>query len=295
MRIMTTKLFASSALVAVLSTAAFADAPAAVTEAEISAILTDAEDGNRFFTRLGGSANETLSYSGLEGGAEYVLTTSLVNAETGEAIETVETPFVADAAGGELVVNLPVPRNETDYNIDYVTTNVLRMANADTPLMEMTGEAADPERAIQVHSIQRLNVISAVDAADGDNRIEGEGGQIDVTVGYENMVEGYKYTIWGQLLTESGQSRGVFASEAEFIPDTKAGELTLTFDVPAGFDGTSVVPSVGVYHQNRVEIREDGNLVWLEGAANPVMIASSTDLDNADLTVEVGVPFGQTE
>lgn len=109
------------------------------------------------------------------------------------------------------------------------------------------------------------------------------------------MVEGYAYTIWGQILTPSGQSRGIFASIPHYTPEKKAGEVTLTFDIPGGLDGISVRPSVGIYHQNRVEILEDGNISWIPGAANPVMIASDTGLKDVSRIIEVGIPFGQTE
>lgn len=284
----TRTLLASAAMTVAMASGAFA-------EITISGKLIDAEDENRFFTRLGGEAREELTISGLEQGKDYNLTTVLIDAATKEEIETVDTPFTAEAPDADLSVTLPVPRNEGEVNIDYVTRNQLREAGSDAVLVEVTGEASDPDRAIQVHSIQRVSILSVKDAADGDNRIDAEGGKIDVVVGYENMVEGYSYAVWGQILTPSGQSRGIFASLQDFKPEKKAGEVTLTFDIPAGLDGFSVLPSVGIFHQNRVEILEDGNLVWIPGSANPVMIASDTDLKDESRMIEVGVPFGQAE
>jgi T-Q ester bond containing domain len=281
-------LLASAAMTVVMASGALA-------EITMSGKLVDAEDENRFFTRLGGEARDDLSISGLDQGKDYILTTILIDAASGREIETVDTPFTAETAAADVSVTLPVPRNEGDVNIDYVTRNLLREPGSEIVLLEMTGDALDLDRAIQVHSIQRVSVISVKDAADGDNRIDGQGGKIEVVVGYENMVEGYAYTIWGQILTPSGQSRGIFASIPEYKPERKAGEVTLTFDIPAGLDGISVLPSVGIFHQNRVEILEDGNISWIPGAANPVMIASDTDLKDESRMIEVGVPFGQTE
>lgn len=281
-------LVTSTVLFAAISTGAFA-------EVSLSGTLTDVEDGNRFFTRLGGEAQEDLTLTGLEEGMEYILTTALIDAASGEEVDNVETTFTADSPEKDLSISLSVPRNEGELNIDYITKNTLRSGDTRTALIDVTGDAADPARGIQVHSIQRINVLSVADASDGNKRLHGEGGKVEVTVGYENMVEGYKYTIWGQMLTPSGQSRGIFAVIPDFAPTTKAGELTLVFDIPSGLDGTSVTPSVGIYHQNRVEIREDGNLIWLLDAPKPVMIASDTDLDNDALMIEVGVPFGQHE
>jgi hypothetical protein len=270
-------------------------ASGALAEITILGKLVDAEDDNRFFTRLGGEARDDLSISGLEQGKDYILTTVLIDAASGAEIETVETPFTAETANADLSVTLPVPRNEGDVNIDYVTRNLLREAGSDAVLVETAGDALDSDRAIQVHSIQRVSVISVKDAADGDNRIDALGGKIEVVVGYENMVEGYDYAVWGQILTPSGQSRGIFASVQEYKPEKKAGEVTLTFDIPAGLDGISILPSVGIYHQNRIEILKDGNISWIPDAPQPVMIASDTDLKDESRMIEVGVPFGQTE
>ncbi|WP_137111927.1 hypothetical protein [Rhodobacter sp. SY28-1] len=270
-------------------------ASGALAEVTISGKLVDAEDDNRFFTRLGGEARDDLSISGLDQGKDYILTTVLIDAASEAEIETVDTPFTAETANADLSVTLPVPRNEGDVNIDYVTRNVVREAGSDAVLVDATGDALDSDRAIPVHSIQRVSVISVKDAADGDNRIDAQGGKIEVVVGYENMVEGYAYAVWGQILTPSGQSRGIFASVQDYKPEKKAGEVTLTFNIPAGLDGISILPSVGIYHQNRIEILKDGNISWIPDAPQPVMIASDTDLKDESRMIEVGVPFGQTE
>lgn len=283
---MTTKLFASTALVALMATTAAADIT-------LNGVLTDAADGNRFFTRLGGVASETVTYEGVTPGTSYNLVTQLIETTNQEVIDTITTPLTPEKANGEVVVTLPVPPNATDTNIDYITTNILNLADSEETVASITGDASDPERAIQVHAIQRVELLSATDGADGDQRIDGQGGTIEAVVHYANLVEGYAYTFWGQLLTPSGQAIGVFASISSYAPEGKAGEVTLTFEVPAGYEGISLVPSVGVYHQKRVEILDNGNIQWLPDAPNPVMIASDTKLDDPTRAVEVGVPFGQ--
>ena len=105
------------------------------------------------------------------------------------------------------------------------------------------------------------------------------------------MVEGYAYTIWGQLLTPSSQGIGVFSSIPEYAPKGKAGSVTLEFDVPTGYEGISLVPAVGLYHKKRVEIGKDGNLTWIPGSPMPVMIASDLNVDSPLKTIAIGVPF----
>jgi hypothetical protein len=114
MRLTTKTLIASASITAAMASVALA-------EITMSGKLVDAEDENRFFTRLGGEAREDLSIGGLDQDKDYVLTTIQIDAASREEINTVDTPFTAETAGADLPVTLPVPRNEGDVNIDYVT------------------------------------------------------------------------------------------------------------------------------------------------------------------------------
>lgn len=288
MKIHRTALTATAAVLALGLPALAQDAPA------LSGTFLDAADDNRFFTRLGGTAKDVIAYEGLTPGAAYVIESRLVDPANPDAAgEPVIVEFTPEAASGEVIVEHPVAANEGEVNIDYVTLTTLRQGDEEVVVLE--GDPKDPLRTIQVHSVQRLGIESVADTADGDLRIDGQGGEVVVRVSYANLVEGYPYTVWGQLLSQSGQAIGVFASIPEYAPEGKAGEVELRFEVPAGFEGISVVPSVGIYHKKRVEVRPDGVLVWNEGAPNPVMIASDTDLDAPERTIEIGVPFGQAE
>ena len=63
------------------------------------------------------------------------------------------------------------------------------------------------------------------------------------------------------------------------------------YQVPAGFEGVQLVPSIGLYHKKRVQFDQRGTVVPLADAPNPVMIASDPDLERADKTIAIGVPF----
>lgn len=287
-----------AALAAVLASAAGAQESAG--GVTLSGVAIDAQDDNRFFTRLGGTVRDDVSYSGLTAGQPYTLSAQLVDLATGEPEgEAVVQSFTPEAAEGTLSVELPVPSNRTDTNIDYVVVTRVHEGEVDAAGLEgatALAELNDPEstdRVIQVHAIQSISV-TAADAADGDNALPPEGGTIVATVEHVNLVEGYSYTIWGQLLTPSGQSTGIFASIPEYVPETKAGTVTLEFEVPDRFDGIRLVPAVGLYHQNRVELAEDGSLSWLPDAPHPIMIASDVSLDAPEQTVAIGTPFEET-
>lgn len=262
----------------------------------LDGVFIDAADGNRFFTRIGGTAIDQLEYRGLLANQTYVLESTLVAVGSNTVNAPVVTEFTATASAGTLEVEFPIAPNQTDVNIDYVADHTLYEVTNGTrkKVLVFEGDNKNPARTIQVHSIQRIKIVSVADARDGDLSLDGQGGEIIVKLRYENMVEGYKYTIWGQLLTPSGQAIGVFASIPTYAPVRKRGHVMLTFKVPAGYEGLSLIPSVGIYHHSRVTLAANGYLNWNEGAPNPIMIASDTSLTSKTKTVEIGVPFGQT-
>ena len=263
----------------------------------LSGVAIDTADDNRLFTRRGGAVRDDVTFAGLTPGQPYTLAAQLHEAATGAPTGDIITMnFKPEAADGSVSIELPVPPNRTDFNIDYLVALKLYDGDVDaasasdaTPLVELS-DASSIEQTIQVHSIQRL-AVTAADAADGDRTLPGEGGVIAATVAYENLVPGYKYTIWGQLMTPSGQSTGIFASIPEFVPAEMNGSVSIEFDVPTGFDGIRLVPSVGIYHKKRVSIGDNGALSWLPDAPNPVMIASDPGVDDPEKTIDVGTPF----
>ena len=265
----------------------------------LSGVAIDTDDDNRLFTRRGGAVRDDVTYAGLTPGQPYTLAAQLHHKATGAPTGDVAIlSFTPEAADGAVSIELPVPQNRTAFNIDYLVALKLYEGEVDaadaqaaTALAQLS-DASSVEQTIQVHSIQRLTV-TAADAADGDRKLSGEGGIIAAAVKYENLVPGYKYTLWGQLLTPSGQSAGIYAGIPEFVPVEMNGTASMEFEVPAGIDGLSLVPVVGIYHQKRVSIGEDGSLSWLPDAPNPVMIASDPGVDDPEQTVSVGTPFEQ--
>ena len=263
----------------------------------LTAVAIDAADDNRFFTRVGGVVRDDVTYGGLNAGQPYTLAAQLLNMTT-QALEG-DVEFMPEAAEGRVSIELPVPQNRTEFNIDYVVVLTLYEGDVDegrtagaTALAELN-DTANLEQTIQVHAIQSISV-TAADAADGDHALPADGGTIVATVEHVNLVPGYHYTLWGQLLTPSGQSTGLYASVAEYVPEEKNGRLTMEFPVRSGLEGISLIPAIGLFHQNRVTLNEDGSLTWLPDAPNPVMIASDLSLDAAEQTIDIGILFENT-
>jgi len=265
------------------------------TEVSLSGTATDAADENRFFTRVGGTVRDDLTYDGLEAGRTYTVSARLLNMTTKAPVdETTTLTFTPEAASGEISIELPMPQNRTDSNIDYVVTTSIHEGDLDasevaaSEALARLDDTADIDRTLQSHAIQSIDVTAE---ADGGHTLSAEGGTIDANVEYVNLVAGYAYTIWGQLLTPSGQATGIYASVPDYVPSDKDGALALEFEVPQGWDGIKLTPAVGLYHKKRVVLNPDGSLTLIEGAPVPVMIASDMSVDAPEQTISVGVPF----
>lgn len=254
-------------------------------------------DDNRFFTRVGGTLLGTTDYTGLTPGESYTVSSQLVDRDTGTLVgENVFQAFVPETPTGIQTVELPIEPNRTASNIYLALVQVLYggevtagSAGSAVVLAEQT-DIDNVDQTVEVHAVQAISV-TAVDAADGDNSLPAAGGTVVATVNHVNLVAGYKYTVGGQMLTPSGQATGVYANVPLYEPVDKDGTLTLEFDVPARFEGLRLVPSVGLYHQNRVVINASGGVDWLVDAPQPVMIASDPALADPAKTIEVGTPF----
>jgi hypothetical protein len=257
----------------------------------LKGLALDTADNNRFFTRLGGTVGNALTYTGLAAGETYTASGQLYNLTTKSLVgDAVTTTFTAKSSSGTAKLELPVPQNRTEFNIDYVVVvNLYKGETAKGVVVAKLDDLANPSQTIQLHAIQSIQVTATT--ADGGRSLPSNGGKIIAKVNYANMVEGYAYTIWGQLLTPSGQAIGVFANIPEYVPETKAGSVPLEFDVPNGYEGISLVPAIGLYHMKRVEIGKDGNLTWIPGSPMPVMIASDMSVDAPEQTIAIGVPF----
>ena len=59
--------------------------------------------------------------------------------------------------------------------------------------------------------------------------------------------------------------------------------------MPAGYWGISLVSACDLFHQRRVKIGQDGNLIWSSGSTMLVMIASDMSVDESEQTIVIGV------
>lgn len=244
-------------------------------EITISTRAVDQLDDNRFFTRVGGTLLGSTDYAGLEPGQPYTLSSQLVDRDTGALVgDAVFDTFTAAASTGTETVEIEIAPNRTESNIYLALVQVLYDGEVtaqdigNATVLASQEDLDNVDQTIEVHAIQSISV-SAVDAADGDAALPPEGGTILATVDHANLVAGYSYTVGGQLLTPSGQATGIFANVPLYQPADKDGTLTLEFTVDSGFEGQRLVPSVGLFHQNRVTINGQGGIDWIPGPRSP--------------------------
>lgn len=113
---------------------------------------------------------------------------------------------------------------------------------------------------------------SLVDSADQDRVLAWNGGTVVDSVAYQNLVPGTEYTVAGELMRKSDGSATGITGSASFTTVGSSGSVDVTFVVPAGYAGESLVA-----------------FEWLfEGAgASGKAIAEHTDIDDAAQTVAV--------
>ena len=111
-----------------------------------------------------------------------------------------------------------------------------------------------------------------VDSADGDQIVAWDGGTVIDTVAYRNLIPGTEYTLTGALMdAATGEPTGITGSTV-FTPTEADGEVEVTFVIPAGFDGKTLV----AFESLHVGTDTDGE-----------PIAEHTDLEDAAQTVTV--------
>lgn len=286
------------ALASVLALAGFVHPVMAQDSAiKLGSTVVEDSDDNRFFMRTGGIARDDVTYDGLTPGQTYTLVAQLFHMGEKQLVgEPAFAKLTPEAASGQTSFLFPVPQNRTRFNIDYAVYLTLYEGKVDAsnlagakPLAQIRDTESEAT-VLQVHAIQRV-AVTAKDAVDGDRALPGAGGKIVAEVKYENLVEGYAYTLWGELMKTSGQSTGLYASIPEYKPKGKNGTVTMEFTVPEGFEGVELMPSVGLYHKKRVAIGENGILSILPDAPNPVMIASDPNLNVPEKTIAIGTLF----
>ena len=204
---------------------------------------------------------DKVTYSGLALGGQYKLVTTVVDAETGEAITVDGAPvsasstFVAESTAGYAVVEMQVPTYQLGGKTITVFEELYQVTNGSDTLLAEHKDKDDVDQQLDV--IAPEIGTTATDAVDGDKNVvtDGETTVVD-TVSYANLIPGKEYTLTGTLMVKGYDEDGnvteealtdaggnPVTSETTFVPETANGtvDVTFTFDSLGMKEGTEIV------------------------------------------------------
>lgn len=135
------------------------------------------------------------------------------------------------------------------------------------------------------------------DESDGDKVLAWTGGTVVDAVDYTNLTPGTKYTLTGELMRKSdGTSTGITGS-VTFTPAAANGSVNVTFTVPTGYAGQSLVAFERLFDDDAttpVAVHEDINDVnqTVSVDKNPAAITSTTPAALASTGTTPLLPLG---
>lgn len=174
---------------------------------------------------------------------------------------TTITATVAGASGTGHIITSPRTAGGTATAGSHGQTLVLVVPGGAT-----TSATADASWTVPAISTTLL------DAADGDHDLVFTGGTVVDTIAYKNLVPGQQYTVSGELMRKSdGSATGITGSKT-FTPTTANGSVDVTFTVPSGYAGETLVAFEKLYRGE---------------AASGTSVATHEDIDDAAQTVVV--------
>lgn len=148
---------------------------------------------------------------------------------------TVTASATGSSSTGRILSVPTVPGGPTTA-LDHAQTLILV-----TPSTTQASGAATIAWAAAVGAAVPTIGTTLVDLADGDHILPAAGGTVIDTVAYSGLTPGTGYTVSGELMLKStGLSTGITGSNT-FVATTATGSVDVTFTVPAGFAGESLV------------------------------------------------------
>ena len=263
---------------------------------EISTTAYDPVDGDKRVPVGEVTIADKVTYSGLAEGEEYTLVTTVVDAETGDAITvdgkpvSATTAFTASGTTGHKVVEMTLPTYElggrtiTVFEELYFSDGTLAASHLDKDDVDQQLKVIVPEIGT-----------TATDGADGDKNVSTDTAvNIVDTVSYKNLAVGKEYTVTGTLYDKAtGEALEVdgkaVTAEATFTPETADGtvEVTFTFDSTALDDGTQLVAFETLSQNGRelavhADIEDMNQTVTIE---NPTIGTTAVDGVDGDKNV----------
>lgn len=174
---------------------------------------------------------------------------------------------VAGASGTGLVISTPLVDGETATADSHAQSMILVAAATAT-----TSASADGTwQAAPVATTPTL-ATTLVDSADQDHVLAWSGGTLVDTVAYTGLAAGQQYTVSGELMRKADATPTGITGSTTFTPASSEGTVIVTFTVPAGHAGQTLVAFEHLYSG---------------AAATGSPVAEHTDIADAAQTVVV--------
>jgi len=146
------------------------------------------------------------------------------------------TVSAAGSSGSGNVVSVPTITGGTPTEANHAQSIILIAASTATT----SGEASTQWAAAPVAAVPSIGT-SLVDSADGDRVLAWNGGTVIDTVAYQNLTPGTTYTLTGELIRKSDGTTTGITGTATFTPTSANGSADVTFQVPQGYAGATLV------------------------------------------------------
>ncbi|MFF3027495.1 VaFE repeat-containing surface-anchored protein [Microbacterium sp. NPDC057944] len=254
---------------------------------------TDNPADDKVLLLTGGTVTDTVSYRDLEPNTlvdgefinDYVVGGELMLVEGGVATPTGITAesdyFTVDAGATsgdvDVVFTLTAAQAEQYAGKTLVVYETLYRWRYDlgVPVRDVYAVHHDAEDAGQTFVVESLVPAigtTLVDAADEDHALAWNGGSLIDTIAYTGLTVGQEYTVAGELMLKADGSATGITGETTFTPTSTDGTVDVTFVVPVGYAGQSLVAFETLYSG---------------GEATGTPVAEHRDIDDVDQTVAV--------
>lgn len=230
---------------------------------------------------------DTVSYTGLKKGKEHVLTGTLMNRETGEALLdkdgnpiTATKKFKPKTAEGEEEVEFTFDASQ----LKGATLTVFEELTLDGKLIAEHKDLNDAAQTVRIPEIG-----TQAKDAETENNVSKADKKVTIvdTVSYSNLKEGKKYTVKGTLMDQKTGRPIVDAkgqkitAEATFVAETSSGtvDVTFTFD-GCNLQGETIVVFEKLYHGEKLlavhtDLKDEAQTITF-----PLLKTTATDVDS---------------
>lgn len=174
------------------------------------------------------------------------------------------TVSVDGASGTGVVISTPVEGSTTATAASHAQSLVLVAAEAATT-------AASAQGAWAAAAVPAIGT-TLTDAADEDHVLAWNGGSLIDTIAYTGLTVGQQYTVSGELMVKADASATGITGVTTFTPTAADGTVEVSFTVPTGYAGQSLVAFETLYSG---------------GEATGTPVAEHRDIDDVDQTVAV--------